>query len=361
MQRHSLNVLFGQTQEMSTSFQTRQLVNALTPWFIPRLFEIPRLFGSQKLANAHRYFMNYLRHQVWKPKSDFIYYANDGVIDLEQWSPTPSILYWYDCPWNWAERAPTDFVQKLRYKNLISADNVFTVSRLQAEIASQIRGSARKVHYLPVGVNTDVFNPNSVRSEHLRKSLKIPSKPVIGYLGYLGYFNGEYAGQLLLDSAKAILENSDVHFLVVGFGPGLDHWKKTVSQLGIEQNFTFTGYVQESEVPACIQLMDITIDILTPGFHSLARSETKLKQYMSMGKASIATEIGENIVDLAEGKCGLLIPHGREPMIEAVRLLSKDAELRKTLGNAARERARNDYDWNVLAKKMAHAVLGESK
>jgi glycosyltransferase involved in cell wall biosynthesis len=359
MKRHSLNVLFGQTQEMSTSFQTRQLARALQPWFEARLLEIPRIFKSQKLANAHRLFMNNFRQRFWKPASEFVLYGNDGVIDLRHWAPAQTILYWYDCPWNWEESPPTDFTQGLRYRNLFSADHVFTVSKIQAEMASRMRGTDKRVHYLPVGVDTKTFNPSRIDSTPLRNKFNLPRKTIVGYLGYIGFFDGKVAGQLLLDSAPKILQNSDVHFLIVGFGPGLDYWKTRTKQLGIAEAFTFTGYVSEADVPPSISLMDITIDILEPGFHSLARSETKLKQYMSMGKASIATRLGENISDLDHGRCGLLVEHGEPPLIDAVHTLSKDPDQRQRLGELARKKACEVFDWNVLALKMANAVLGK--
>jgi glycosyltransferase involved in cell wall biosynthesis len=76
-----------------------------------------------------------------------------------------------------------------------------------------------------------------------------------------------------------------------------------------------------------------------------------------MAKASIATELGENISDLDHGKCGLLVEHGQDPLIEAVRALTADADRRQTLGDRARRRASEVFDWNVLARKMADAVL----
>jgi glycosyltransferase involved in cell wall biosynthesis len=305
--------------------------------------------------------MNNLRHRFWKPASEFVLYGNDGEVDLKHWAPAQTILYWYDCPWNWEERPPTDFTQALRYRNLLTADHVFTVSKIQAEMASRMRGSAKRVHYLPVGVDTTVFDPLRINPTALREKLHLPRKTIVGYLGYIAFFDGKVAGQLLLDSASNILRNSDVHFLIVGFGPGLDYWKSRTKQMGIAESFTFTGYVNEADVPACIALMDITIDILEPGFHALARSETKLKQYMAMGKANVATKLGENIFDLDHGKCGLLVEHGQAPLIEAVRTLNNDARQRETLGELARRKACEVFDWKVLARKMAQAVLnGES-
>src|SRR5580704_3994386 len=98
---------------------------------------------------------------------------------------------------------------------------------------------------------------------------------------------------------------------------------------------------------------DICIDTLDEGFHSLARSETKLKQYMAMGRACVATAIGENCVDLDSGRCGVQTAPGDQPLLHALRRLIDDPQARSRFGQAARERACAVYDWPVLAKQFA--------
>jgi glycosyltransferase involved in cell wall biosynthesis len=55
----------------------------------------------------------------------------------------------------------------------------------------------------------------------------------------------------------------------------------------------------------------------------------------------------------------LLVEHGEPPLIDAVHTLSKDPDQRQRLGELARKKACEVFDWNVLALKMANAVLGK--
>src|SRR5207302_8882096 len=136
-------------------------------------------------------------------------------------------------------------------------------------------------------------------------------------------------------------------------GPGLPMWKQRGRELGLAQRFTFTGWVADELVPDCLAAMDICVDTLEPGFHSEARSETKLKQYMAMGRPCVATAIGENRIDLDGGRCGSLAEPGAELLAEAISHLCTNPARRQELGVRARERALALYDWPVLAKKMA--------
>jgi glycosyltransferase involved in cell wall biosynthesis len=78
---------------------------------------------------------------------------------------------------------------------------------------------------------------------------------------------------------------------------------------------------------------------------------------MAMGRACVATAIGENCVDLDGGKCGVLVKPGNDNLLQAVELLCRQPKVRTQLGRSARRRAASTYDWVVLAEQMA-AKLG---
>ena len=99
--------------------------------------------------------------------------------------------------------------------------------------------------------------------------------------------------------------------------------------------------------------MDISIDTLEPGFHSEARSETKLKQYMAMGRACVATDIGENRTDMDQGACGVLVPPGNEGLLAGILRVAADPPMRERLGALARRRAESLYHWPKLATRLA--------
>ena len=353
-----LSVLFGQPDIYSTSFQTRQLAAALVPWFNLDYFRIPSAKGNLR-RSLNRLAYNYIGPFFRRPRTDFLLYCNDGAADLAHWKGRRAI-YWYDAPADWSQSPPRrrDWIQYLRCENIRRAEDVFVVSAAQVRVARALRpGREASVHYLPVGVDCRVFDPLKADPERVRAQFSLPrGKTIVGYLGYLGVYQGRFAGEILLDIAAELVQRADVHFLVVGFGPALQLWKDRVAQLGLSAQFSFTAYVADELVPHCIAAMDICIDTLEQGFHSEARSETKLKQYMAMGRACVATAIGENCVDLDGGRCGVLAQPGAGEVLKGVLSVCGKPEVRAELGRAARARAELVYDWRVLGAKMA-AVL----
>ena len=357
MNKPTLAVLYGQPEFVSTSFQTRRLAHALENWFEPKALPV-RTSKRGWIRSSYRIWSNYLRPFVAQPDTDFVLYANDGVADLSRWR-AKRVLYWYDAPRDWSKDPPTrrQWVNWLRYRNVIVADHVFAVSHIQVEVARRLRrGREDTVSYLPVGVDCQVFDPACADPEEVRRRYHLPAKTIIGYLGYLGIVQGRFAGELLVEIAPQLVRQTDTHFLIVGFGPALELFKLRVAQLSLTEHFTFTGFVADELLPSCVAAMDICVDTLEKGFHSEARSETKLKQYMAMSRCCVATAIGENRIDLNEGECGVLVEPGNEDLLRKLVSLCEQRALRVRLGGAARQRALELYDWRVLAKRMAAAL-----
>ncbi|MGE3309015.1 MAG: glycosyltransferase [Limisphaerales bacterium] len=356
--RPSLAVLFGQPDHLSTSFQTTQLARALRHH--AEVFEIrvtsSRAGGWRRLAR--RFFANRIR-PIWdRPASDFLLYANDGCADLRQWRRNRrTLLYWYDAPADWALHPPSRWIDRLRCQNVVTADHVFAVSATQVDLGRRLRpGREAGVHYLPVGVDCATFDPAKARPDRVREKYRLPEGPIIGYLGYLASWEGKFAGQPLAEVAARVAAKCPAHFLIVGFGPALETFRARVTQAGVAERFTFTGYVPDEWLPDCLAAMDICIDTLEPGFHSEARSETKLKQYMAMGRACVATDIGENRTDLDQGRAGVLVTPGDEDLLRGILELAAAPERRRTLGEAARRRAEQIYHWPKLAERLASAA-----
>jgi glycosyltransferase involved in cell wall biosynthesis len=356
-----MHVLYGQPDHLSTSYQTGQFVNALRRYFSLSERRFANMESGHYQTQLKRIWSNAIEPYFHQPPSDFVFYGNDGLADLRQWRAI-SVLYWYDAPWDWSANPPKPKQRRhwLRYQNVLCANHVFAVSAAQVEVACKLRpGREASVYYLPVGVDSQYFSPENADVNTIRNELGIPANAVvIGYVGYIAGLAGRFAGQPLVEAASRMALNGSAHFLIVGFGPAIETFKRAVSSRGLDSAFTFSGYVPLERLPSFIASMDICIDTLEPGFHSEARSETKLKQYMAMGRACVATAIGENCVDLDHGRCGVLVGPSDDGLAEGIVTLADDADLRSKLGALARERAVATYDWNVLAKKLRDAVLG---
>jgi len=355
--KSKLAILYGQAPEFSTSFQTRELARHLEPWFDVNHFEVrsgASFFGRQIARLSQNLFSPAYKF----PSGNFLLYGNDGFVDLRRVA-AKRILYWYDAPEDWSLHKPTGFKDRIRYQNVLAADHVFAVSAAQLGVAKKLRrGREHSVHYLPVGVDCAFFDPALVDRIAARHRFGInPREVTIGYLGYLGRWKNRFAGEALLEAAPLL---KDHKFLIIGSGPALADWKKRVAELGLEKQFIFTGFIPLSDLPAAIAVTDICVDTLEPGFHSEARSETKLKQYMAMARACVATDIGENRVDLDDGRAGLLTAPNPAALAEAIVRLANDSAERERLGKLARARAQNVYSWELHARALAERVLGTS-
>lgn len=355
-------VVYGQPDHLSTSYQTQQLMQALRPYFRIQELKFANRDTRRYRTQLNRIWSNVIVPRFHQPASDFVFYGNDGLADLREWKAS-GIVYWYDALWNWATEPPRRRQTRhwLRYQNICSADYIFAVSAAQVDVARQLRpGREDSVFYLPVGVDCGHYSPENAESGVVRRRLGISAAAtVIGYLGYIAGVAGRFAGQPLIEAASKLKDHPNLHFLIVGFGPALADFRDEVSRRGLTSAFTFAGYIPPERLPGFLGAMDICIDTLEPGFHSEARSETKLKQYMAMGRACVATAIGENCVDLDHGRCGVLVEPGGEALLGGILTLADDSTLRQRLGVFARERAVATYSWNVLAKKLSDAVLSQ--
>ncbi len=356
----SIHVLYGQPDHLSTSYQTAQIMLAARPYFAVTERRFARKDTGHYLTQAARLWSNAVEPVFHQPKSDFLFYGNDGLADLRRWKGR-RVVYWYDAPWDWSAEPPrpSQWRHWLRFQNIKCAETVFAVSDIQVKTARKLRpGREDSVCYLPVEVDCQHYSPENGRKEDVRADYQIPAaRTVVGYPGYLAGVGARFAGQLLIEAAPGMVEQGNVHFLIVGFGPALAAFKQSVEEKGLAPYFSFTGYVPPERLPSFIACMDICVDTLEPGFHSEARSETKLKQYMSMGRACVATAIGENRVDLDQGVCGCLVEPGKEALQRGIESLVNDPGLRAEFGRASRRRALSLYDWPVLAKRMADALL----
>jgi glycosyltransferase involved in cell wall biosynthesis len=79
---------------------------------------------------------------------------------------------------------------------------------------------------------------------------------------------------------------------------------------------------------------------------------------MAMGRACVATDIGENRVDLDDGKAGALAAPNPRALADGIDGLAHSPAIRDAFGKRARARALQKYDWKVLASFMSAALIG---
>ena len=204
----------------------------------------------------------------------------------------------------------------------------------------------QKVCPVPDGVDTEIFRP-APRKKDLLKKWSIPANRTI--LVYLGLLN-EYQGvDLLLRSARYIVNRlPDTHFIIMGY-PDVKKYERMAGELNIRDNVTFTGRIDYSEAPDYLNLGDIAVS------PKLSKTEAngKIYNYMAAGLPTLCfdTPVNKEIL----GETGVYAAFGdEESWADKLQSLLTDEKKRAELSCAVRERAVNELSWEKRGEKILH-------
>ena len=224
-----------------------------------------------------------------------------------------------------------------------------------------------KVIPLEWGVNTRLFHP-SVDGSAVLREYGIEKRDVILFLGSGLPWHGL---REIVGAAPLVLQHaSNVVFLIVGGGPEISAWERTVGERGLREWFRFTGAVEYAQVPAYVAASDIA---LAPYNSRLAEHERhrfasplKVFEYMAGGKAAVVTRVGNTRRIIEDSQTGLVIPEDSPDALAAaiLRLLRAPA-FRRHLGERARAVAEERFSWeshcSVLREVFAATTQSSHK
>jgi glycosyltransferase involved in cell wall biosynthesis len=131
----------------------------------------------------------------------------------------------------------------------------------------------------------------------------------------------------------------------------------TKSKLGEATHFT--GAVDPNAIPDWLRQMDVCVAPY-PQLEEFYFSPLKVYEYMAAARPVVASAVGQ-LKQLIEHEVdGLLVPPGDGAALAlALVRLREDGELRKRLGETAREKVLRDYTWDGVAQKILK--LGQRK
>ncbi|MBQ8351672.1 MAG: glycosyltransferase [Clostridia bacterium] len=214
-----------------------------------------------------------------------------------------------------------------------AANNLIALGIPQEKILL-IRNGAREIPRLPERLRED-----------LRRSLGIDEGDfVIGICARLAPVKDH---STLLRAANILLsQHTGYHFLIVGSGTEEERLRRTVADMGIEHQVTFTGYVEDPT--PYLNLFDVAVNCSM----GTETSCLALSEAMSLGIPCVASRFGGNPELVREGENGLLFDAGDDRALAAcLARLCRDKLLYDRLALGAQERYRRD----LRAESMAHA------
>jgi glycosyltransferase involved in cell wall biosynthesis len=199
-----------------------------------------------------------------------------------------------------------------------------------------------------VGADITKFHPG-ISGKVVRQKYGL-KKPLVLYLGQL--HGGQYV-ELFVETASKIINNykKELSFMIVGDGYRAEELKKLASGLNLDGKLIFTGAVSHELVPQYIAAADVCVACFQENEVTLCKSPLKIVEYLALGKAIVASNVGEvpNMLDNA----GILTPPGdADSLAEGILKILKDSNLKNNLERLARKRAQEKYNWTVTAGNL---------
>lgn len=201
-----------------------------------------------------------------------------------------------------------------------------------------------KVHVVPNGVNPQRFSLLAAATQ--------PETFTVGFVGSLKPWHG----LPILTEAFAQLHQRvpNAKLLIVGDGPEKENLEGELAAKGLDSHTQFTGAVSPEQVPQLLALMDVAVAPYAAQ-SDFYFSPLKVYEYMAAGLPVVASQIGQ-LTDLIDtGVNGILYPPGDAiALAEALETLWRSPILRRSLGQAARQKVMQNHTWDAIAQKILH-------
>lgn len=232
---------------------------------------------------------------------------------------------------------------------------ITVVSEPMRHIAIECGAEPERVVVVPNGVDVRAFSPD-VPPHPLRSERQWNDAVVVGFVGTFDRWHG--ADVLAEALARAIRKDSRIRGLFVGSGATLETVIKIVHDRGIADRVMFTGRITHEHIPRYLAACDIvTVPTLpNPDGTAFFGSPTKLFEYLAMGKAIIASPLGQVAEIIRDGDNGVwCIPGSVESLADRILELAHDQQKRQLIGQRARQDAVEHHSWSVRARLLLDA------
>ncbi|MBI4267979.1 MAG: glycosyltransferase [Chloroflexi bacterium] len=183
-------------------------------------------------------------------------------------------------------RPVTKFLEKRVYSR---SDMILTLTPKLSDYVVNYGAKPFRVQLLPMPVDTGLFHP-SIDSSAVRQKWGLSKEDdVILFMGTLFDFSG--LDVFIPRFADVIKEMPQAKLLIVGDGPQRPKLEAIISDLGLQQQVTITGFQPYETMPQYINLAAICINT----FHITEATRDifpgKTVQFLACGKALIATAL----------------------------------------------------------------------
>ncbi len=206
---------------------------------------------------------------------------------------------------------------------------------------------------LPKGSTGQVIDlvENGVDLELWKPAIRVPRADDTIRLLFIGRLVDWKAVDLLIEAFARVDRSLSIHLEILGDGPMRGPLEVQAKGLGAVDRVTFSGWRPQAECASRLGQADV---LVLPSLYECGGAV--VLEAMASGVPVIATDWGGPAEYLDES-CGILVPVTSHRalvngLVAGIELLASDKRKRTDMGQAGRERARKEYDWEVKVDKM---------
>jgi len=236
---------------------------------------------------------------------------------------------------NWLVFFPAEWIASF------FTDVLITINREDYKFSRKHLHAKRLEYVQGVGVKLERFQNHSAERDAIRASLGLGKDDFV--LLSVAEMTKNKNHRMMLE-AMARIPNPHVHLLCAGRGQELENNIALCSQLHLMHRVHFLGY--RSDVPQLYAAADVFLFISFREGLSLS-----LMEAMSSGLPCIVSPIRGNVDLITDRKEGLYAHLHPKSIAEAIVSLESDPELRRTLGEAAKEKVQA-FSLDTISKRM---------
>lgn len=231
------------------------------------------------------------------------------------------------------------------------------VTTVSAAVADYVRGECKladHVHVIENGVDPGRF------ADSLTDDADLDRPFTIGFVGTMKAWHGLDA---LIDAfALLFSEIPEARLILVGEGPETPALQRQLANHGsaVYDAVRFVGAVDPADVPKWLRRMDVAV-ACPPQIERYYFSPLKVFEYMAAGLPVVASRVGQIPCIIEHDVHGLLCEPGNvSEILQSLRRIARNSELRRRLGAAGRQRVVERHTWRSVVDRIAAlATAGE--
>ncbi len=333
-------IVFGLGNKSSKNYWIKQNIACY-------IFDINNLFFSRITRSKFLYLLAlpYLLKTIWKEKPAILhahFASSYGLLSKLTFFKKRIVSVWgsdvYDFPKN---SKLNKAILKFALKNCKA---ILSTSKAMAKVTSNYTN--KKIQITPFGINTKLF-----------KNTNTPFKNEIITIGTIKTMHPNYGIDTLINAfgiVKKTLPETKLHLLIVGDGPNRNEYEDIASNIGIKENTTFLGFINQNDIHNAHNKIDI--------FVALSRFESfgvAMLEASSCERSILASKVGGISEVVEHNKTGYLI-EPNDPIKAAEYLIKMIGNKKKSIamGASGRNFVIDNYKLNYTVDLMINVYKG---